>query len=114
MNRLFREWNEVWLFPIVVLLFFIVPYFLIRLDPEAGTYDSGVLQVLFLTTLSLYFGKIIVWLALRIGAPGVYNTLNRFLLTNADKITIWQKGIFSLLYFSVLLFSWVLLLKAFM
>lgn len=112
MKRIYREWNELFLLPVALAIFFLAPYVIQLLDPGAGTYDSGVLQSVILATVALYVGKTVVWLALKIGSPGIYSTLNRFLLTNKNRITIWQSGIFSLLYFSILLLSWVLILQA--
>ena len=110
--KILREWNELLTLPVAILLWFLIPKLLIYIDPEAGSYDIGVINAFVLATIGLYIGKTIVWLALKIGAPDVYRVLDDFLMNNKHTITIWQKGIFALSYYSLLLFCWVIILLA--
>ncbi len=109
-----REWNELLTLPVALLMWFILPNIIHRFYPESGSYDVGVLNGFILATIGLYFGKTVVWIALKIGAPGVYRTLDNFLITNTERLTSWQKGIFSLCYFSLLFLCWVIILLAVM
>ena len=107
-----REWNELLTLPVALLLWFFIPKLLYYIDPTAGSYDIGVINRFVLATIGLYIGKTIVWLALKIGAPDVYRVLDNFLMTKKHKLNTWQKGIFSLWYYSLLLFCWVIILLA--
>ncbi len=110
--KFLREWNELLTLPVAILLWFFIPKLLYQIDPTAGAYDIGVINRFVLATIGLYVGKTVVWLALKIGAPDVYKVLDSFLMNNKHRITIWQRGIFSLLYYSLLLFCWVIILLA--
>jgi len=109
-----REWNEaLLLLPISIILFAVTPVLFRWIDPTAGAYDIGILQGLVIATIALFFGKTVVWIALRVASPGVYKKLQNYLMYNKNYISNWQKGLFSLGYFSVLLLAWVLLVMAF-
>ena len=109
----FRTWNELLMLPVAIILYALSNYYFPKIDPEAGTYDIGIFQAIILATIALYIGKVIIWLALKIGAPYVYDTIKHYLFTSEKEITRWQKGIYSLVYFFGLFFFCVLLLKAF-
>ncbi len=107
-----REWNELLTLPVAIIIWLLLPRLLHHFDPTAGSYDIGILSRFILATIGLYFGKTVVWLALRIGAPDVYKVLDNFLMNNKYRITAWQKGIFSLSYYFLLFLCWVIILLA--
>ena len=113
LRNFLRQWNELLSLPVAIILWYFIPYILRWVDPTAGSYDIGILQVLFLATIGLYFGLAIIWLALKLGAPDIYKKLDECLVNNNDELTKWQKIKFSLYYFLGLLFAWVLLVIAF-
>jgi len=107
--NLLRRWNELLLLPIAILLWHLIPYLIRMVEPGAGAHDPVAIQGVFLATVFLFFGKPIIWLLLKMGAPKVYKTLDDYLLREKDNLTIWQKGKFSLCYYFGHLFAWVLL-----
>jgi len=113
-KKLSIEWNEaLFLLPLSLVLFAVTPTLFRWIDPTAGAYDIGILQSLVLASIALFFGKTVIWITLKLGAPGVYGKLRNYLLSNHNHISQWQKGLFSLCYFSVLLLAWVLLVMSF-
>ncbi len=109
-----RRWNELLTLPIALVAFYFMKFGIWKIDDTAGTYDLGRLQVFVFATIGLYFGVSLIWIMLKIGAPDIYHVLDDYLLKKDTQLTPWQKGLFSLSYFSVLLLAWVFLVNALM
>lgn len=109
--RFLKEWNELLTMPVALLMWWFSGDILRWVDPTAGVFDAGILQVFLLATIGLLFGHALIWLMLRLSAKDVYDQFDDF-LNNNQNITTWQRGVFSLSYFFLLLLSWVLLVNA--
>mgnify|MGYP000472102260 CR=1 FL=1 len=109
--KFLREWNELLTLPVALILWWYSGDILRWIDPMAGVFDAGILQVFLLATIGLLFGHALIWLMLRLSAKEIYSHFDDF-LNNNPNISPWQKGLFSLSYFFLLLLSWVLLVNA--
>jgi len=105
-----RKWNEIITLPLAIFLWWFSRDLFRAIDPSAGVYDIGILQVFLLATIGLLFIHALVWIILKIAANDTYNALEN-IHTNS-KISPWKKAKYSLCYFWGLLFAWVLLVIA--
>jgi hypothetical protein len=113
MKEFLRKHSEFITIPIALIAWYFLPYLLRRVDPAAGQHDLGLLQTFFIAAIGLFIGTGIVWLTLKISVPEVYKTLDDYLLRKEDKLTPWQRGIFSLVFFFGLLLAYSLIVQAF-
>jgi hypothetical protein len=111
-TRLFRwlqEHNEYVPLFIALLLFLFSPIALRFIDPTAGTYDVGVLQVMILAVISFCVFQAVVWMTLKVNWLPLRKyfehdfTDDFFNLTPCQKITISLSVYFFLFLLLVLL-----------
>lgn len=107
-----RRWNEIITLPLAILLWWLSCDVLRSIDPTAGVYDAGILQVFLLATVGLLFIHALAWLILKIVAPEIYRLLDDYLVKHNSNISEWQKLKFSLVYYWGLFFAWVILVIA--
>lgn len=112
-----KTWHEIIAIPLSFLIWFISPYLLRQLDPTAGTYDSGIFQILIFATIAFLFISGVVWTYIKISFPGVFKFIDKLdddLMTDEDpknKLTSWQKSIISLSLLAIFFLSMVLLTR---
>lgn len=107
--NIIKNWSELYTLPVAVLLWWAGGVCLRLIDETAGIYDIGILQAFLLGTVGILFGHTIIWLILKLSVPYIYETLDNFIVKN--QLTPWQKGLFSLFYFSILLLVWGILVS---
>jgi hypothetical protein len=104
---IFKEWREEFFsIPLALIIFFVSPYVLRWIDPTAGTYDSGIFQIILFATISLLIYNGLAWMGVKQVFPEIF-----FYFQNAFKIDFktlepWQK-------IKVSLFIWALFLASF-
>jgi hypothetical protein len=126
---LFVEWNEFLSIPLGLLLFFGFPYVLRFIDSTSAAYDGGVLHSYVAAIAGMLLIHGFAWLLLKITFPKIYSFFDNmfeehivkqgsFLPTLTDRekflnLSVWQKCVLALSYFSLLLLGTVLLAKIF-
>jgi hypothetical protein len=102
--RLLRNHNEELTLIIAVVLFFLSPRVLHWVDPTAGVYDAGILQLLNVAIIAFCVFNSFNWLTMRIVWPSVRSYFENHFVFDFNELTPWQKIKTSLfIYFSLLL-----------
>ena len=112
-------WNELWTLPLAFILWWMSPYLLHMVDPTAGTYDSGIFQVILFTIIQFMVYHAVAWIMLKITFPGIYRHIDEVLekkitetpgMAYPDRhYTEWQKAKLSLFLFALYLLCIVML-----
>jgi hypothetical protein len=113
MRKIIGKHGEILTLPVAILIWYLSPYLLRRIDPTAGAHDIGLFQTFLIATVGLFFGTALIWLFLKLAAPEVYKQLDDYLSNNYKAITTWERGKFVLSFYLGLLLAWVLLVVAF-
>lgn len=104
-----KKQNEYLPMIIAVLVFYVSPYVLRAIDPTAGTYDVGVLQVIILTIIMFCVFQSVVWMALKVNWLSIRCYFEDRFSTDFKTLQPWQKIVISLCVYFSLLFALVLL-----
>ena len=94
------------------LIFYFSPRVLRLIDPTAGTYDIGVLQVYITAIIGFCVFQAIVWMALKVNWLTIRNYFENTFITDFKTLSPWQKIKVSLFVYSLLFLSIVLLSRA--
>ena len=87
-----KEWKEELLgIPVALLIFFFSPVVLRWIDPTAGAYDAGVLQIIIYATVALLIFNGLSWMGIKLVFPEVFHYFQNKFKTDFDKLTEWQK-----------------------
>jgi hypothetical protein len=102
--RLLRNHNEELTLVIAVALFFLSPRVLHWVDPTAGVYDAGILQLLIVSIIAFCVFNSFNWLIMRIVWPSIRSYFENHFAFDFNELTPWQKIKTSLfIYFSLFL-----------
>jgi hypothetical protein len=104
-----KKQNEFIPLIIAFLVFYYSPYALRWIDPTAGTYDIGILQVFITAIIGFCTYQAIVWMALNINWPMLRDYFENHFRSDFKTLTPWQKIQVSLYVYSLLLASIVVL-----
>lgn len=109
MINFFKRYNELYLLPMALLLWWISPSIIHYFDETAATYDLAVFQKLIYGLITFSFCSFNAWIALKITFPQVFKYLtedfdNEFNLTQ----TLWEKQKLSLALFALYLLGLLL------
>ena len=104
-----RWWNELGFLFSVTVLWLVSPRMLHMLDARAGTYDQGILQVMFFSVLQLAFYAAVSWVFLRFTFPWLFGYFQGRIIDDFQNLNPCVKVILSLS-----LFAFVLLVLAIM
>nr|WP_213488817.1 hypothetical protein [Mucilaginibacter sp. Bleaf8] len=107
-----KKHNEYLPLLIAVLLFYFSPYALRMLDPTAGTYDVGVLQVELLAVIYFCIVQAVVWMALKVNWLPLRDYFENEFANHFKNLSPWQKMCVSLFVYFFLMFSLVILSRA--
>lgn len=107
-SRFIKRWNEILSIPAAFFIWWVSPFFLRMVDSTAGVSDIGIFQFLISATVAILFGHALIWLILKLVWPEIYEILDDC-VTKETKLTPWQKILFSLSYWGLLLVSWSIL-----
>ncbi len=99
--------------PFAWVLWYLINGWSVKHYPGLALHDGGIFEAVFLATVCLFTGSAIVWFMLKVFFPEMYYVLDEFITKFKNELTIWQKGLFSLVVFSVYLIAWAILIKAF-
>ena len=126
---IFHEWNEFLSIPLGLLLFFGFPYVLRFFDSTSAAYDGGVLHSYIAAIAGMLLIHGFAWILLRITFPKIYLFFDNMFeehihkqgsfspsITEREKflnLSLWQKCVLALSYFSLLLLGTVLLANIF-
>lgn len=106
------SWHEYVTIPVALALFYVSPWLLRTIDPNAATYDSGVLQVILFTIIQFLFYNAVAWIVFKLTFPKMYKMLDDEIenkVLNNGAITMWEKIKIVLWVFSLYLICIVLL-----
>ena len=92
-----------------VLIFWLSPYLLRAIDPTAGSYDVGVLQVNITAIIAFCIFQAIVWMALKVNWCAIRTYFETQFTTDFKTLTSWQKISVCLSVYFLLLYALVLL-----
>jgi hypothetical protein len=92
-----------------VILFWFSPYLLRMIDPTAGTYDVGVLQVNITAIIAFCIFQAVVWMALKINWLAIRCYFEDQFINDFNTLTSWQRISVSLSVYFLLLYALVLL-----
>lgn len=93
----------------VVVLFFASAKVLRWLDPTAGVFDAGVLQVINLTLVKYAVYTMITWSSFKVLWPDLGHFLKYYFKDNFKLLTPWQKNCTSIFVYCFLLLVVVIL-----
>ena len=92
------SWHEYVTIPVALALFYVSPWLLRMIDPNAATYDSGVLQVILFTIIQFLFYNAVAWIVFKLTFPKMYKMLDDEIenkVLNNGAITMWEKILIS-------------------
>ena len=72
LRKFIKTWNESIGLIISLIVFFVSPILIRALDPGAGAFDSGVLQVAIVSLVLFQFSGIVAWFTFRWNFPRLY------------------------------------------
>lgn len=93
----------------VVVLFFVSAKVLRWIDPTAGVFDAGVLQVINLTLVKYAVYTMITWSSFKVLWPDLGHFLKFYFADNFKSLTPWQKNCTSIFVYCFLLLVLVIL-----
>ena len=104
MKNLMKSLREYATLFAALLLFFVSPHVLRWVDPTAGSYDAGVLQVIIMAILQFCVFQAFVWFTIKLIWPGVALYIQTSFNHDLKSLEKWQKVFLSLvLYLSLFL-----------
>lgn len=106
------SYSEFITIPTALLIWYASPYVLRWVDPSAGTYDSGVFQIIIFTVIQFLFYNAVAWLVFKLTFPKMYKMLDEEIenrILNNGAITTFEKIKVVLWIFSLYLVCIVLL-----
>ncbi|MGY4385638.1 hypothetical protein ACVWYN_002684 [Pedobacter sp. UYP24] len=85
------------------VVFFISPYLLKMIDPTAGAYDAGVLQVIIMAIVQFAVFQAVTWSVVKNIWPAIGLYMKNFFNNEFLNLSSWQRICVSLfVYFSIL------------
>ncbi len=69
--RFLKSCNEELVIVVALAVFFLMPHLLRQIDPTAGAYDAGVLQVISVAVIAFCVFKSFTWFILRVIWPSI-------------------------------------------
>jgi hypothetical protein len=86
-----------------IAAFFAYPYVIRLLDPTAGTYDAGVLQIIVISVVMFVIFQWATWQVIKSIWPSLGQYAEHFFNNDFKDLLPWQKlRVFLFVYFSVL------------
>lgn len=67
--KFLRDWNGLVTLPIALFVWVVSPHLLRAMDPTAGVFDSGVLQIFLFATIGVLFADFVAWLLIQLAWP---------------------------------------------
>ena len=118
-GKFLMEWHEIITLPIALLIWVASPFFLrFFIDPTASTFDGGVLQIIYWPVIAFMVLSAVAWLYFKITFRKGYkffdileDKLMEEYKDEKNSLTIWQKSVIVLWFFSLFLFCLVLLAR---
>ena len=101
--------NEYLLLAAAILIFWLSPFVLRAIDPTAGSYDVGVLQVPITAIISFCIFQSVVWITLKFNWVSLRTYFEEEFIHDFKHLPPLLKIIVSLLVYFLLMFSLVLL-----
>lgn len=99
-----KEWKEeLWSIPAALLIFFLSPYALRLIDPTAGSYDAGVLQIILYAAVAMLIFNGLAWMGVKQVFPEIFRFFQEQFKNEFQKLTEWQRV-------KISLFAWAFLL----
>lgn len=84
------------------VVYFVSPYVLRLIDPTAGSYDAGVLQIMVIATIQFAVFQAITWSVVKNIWPAIGAYMKEFFNADFLKLDPWQRILISVLvYFAV-------------
>jgi hypothetical protein len=105
-----KVWPEVWSLPASVITWLMWPFIIARLDPRAGTFDNGVLQVALLAALLVAIINGLVFFGIKINWPGFHHYYKYDLRNEFITLKTWQRILIFLGLYCFLFLQFVLLM----
>ncbi|WP_457126099.1 hypothetical protein [Mucilaginibacter sp. HD30] len=101
--------NEYLLLASAILIFWLSPFVLRAIDPTAGSYDVGVLQIPITAIISFCIFQSVVWVTMKLNWLSLRTYFEEEFIYDFKQLPSWLKIIISLLVYFLLMFSLVLL-----
>ena len=112
-QSIFYKHREFLTLPFAWLLWYVLNGYFAEHHPNIALHDSGVFEAVFLGTVCLFTGMALIWFTLRVFLGELYKELDQFAYYFQNKFTPWEKSLYSLVFFCVLLIVWAMLVRAF-
>jgi hypothetical protein len=108
-----KEWKEeLWGIPVACLLLFVVGPKLIQwVDPTAGLYDAGIMQVILFAIIALLIYNGVAWLGIKQIFPEVFDYFQKEFATDFKNLEKCQKLKVSVLLYLAFLAALVVLTR---
>jgi hypothetical protein len=104
-----KLWPEFWSIPAAIVLWLKSPLLIRILDPVAAVFDSGILQVLIFAVIGILLFNGLVFGGIMANFKPVFDFYVREFPSKFKELTTWQKCLFLLGLYSVLLLAAVIL-----
>jgi hypothetical protein len=107
LKGIYAEWREEFFsIPLALIIFFASPFMLRAVDPTAGVYDSGVLQIILFATICLLVFNGLAWMGVKQVFPEIFQYFQNAFKIDFKSLEPWQK-------IKISLFIWALFLAFF-
>lgn len=86
-----KNYREYLTIVVALLVFFVSPYVLRWVDPTAGAYDIGIMQIPVIAAMNFFLYCFTAWFTINLLWPDVRTFFNDQFSNAFNKITAWQK-----------------------
>lgn len=103
-HNFLKEWNEIYLTVFTMILWVpLVLFIRAFIDPTAGSFDAGIIQVVYIAMF--IFGSIhgFIWLGVYLNYPFIWKYFQSKISEDFKELTAWQRLLFSFLCLSLYL-----------
>jgi len=108
-----KEWKEEAVGVLLAFLLFVIAPSIYRfIDPTAGSYDVGVLQLINFSLVSILTFSFLSWLGIKINFKEIFQYLQTDFQKDFNSLEKWQKVKISLLLYLSYLLLFVIMAKA--
>jgi hypothetical protein len=103
----FKLWPDWWSVPLTFLGWFFYPYLMHQVDPEAGFFDAGVLEVIVIAVLAIISFNAVAYMGVKFNWGIVFRYYADSFSNDFKTLTPWQKVKITLFVYSLYLLALV-------
>jgi succinate dehydrogenase hydrophobic anchor subunit len=97
---------------IIILIFFIFPYMVRKIDGTAAAIDPGIISAIILTVLAVLVFKTVTWWLLKTIWPVLTDYSDNHFERNFKSLITWQKIVTYLSFYLMILYAFVVIFSS--